>query len=190
MPSHHFWIWSRVSTSRFREDKCLVNCDACGVFQVILGVDISWDWRLVVQNMKNCFCGMADIFMSRKSIFFMWLDLISSSFISILVSSSNSVASILQSNLLLKLIFSKLLFKLCYNCRNVLILVNEFWWEHFVVSFITLVSYEISSVSDFRLTSSLCCFSLNWFGYYCWFSCTSFFSSNLWSDLLDISSDL
>ena len=147
---------------------------------------------------------MADIFISRESMFFMWPALISSSFISIFVSSYKFSASILPLTLLLTLIFFS------HYSKDVAALERCFSWstsldENLVVVYFNyLVSYDRRNVSGLRLTSpfpifidSSCCFSLNCFSSSCCFSRPSYCfpnisccSSNIWSDSLDISSDL
>ena len=141
MVSHHFWIWSRVSPSRFRRKNVWLIVMHVITFQVILGVAISWDWRLVVQNI-NIFYVIGYIFMSRDSRIFnvVILDLIKfhlNSFFKLQFGCFN-----FSDNSVVKTHHIKPFFKECGNCINMIILVNDYWWKHFLVSFFTLVSSD------------------------------------------------
>ena len=69
------------------------------IFPVVLGLSIWWDWWMVVQKTKKVFYVIADIFVERYSMVFVWSYLSSSSFISIFALISNLVASILHTYL-------------------------------------------------------------------------------------------
>ena len=107
MESHHLWSWSRVSPSRIRKDKCLVSFDICE--------DLSGDFRsghLVIsadccsEYEEGLFDVIADIFASMEPIVFMWSDLNSSIFISIVASIYDSAAWIFLPTLFLTIAFS------------------------------------------------------------------------------------
>ena len=116
--------------------------------------------------------------------------MIPSIFISILVSSYSLDASIYPPTMLLTLIL------LSSPSKDTTILERWFSWpisfdeNLVVVYFRSLVYYERCSISDLRRTSSFTifvdsswCISINWFSYSCCFS-------NVWSYLLDLSSDV
>ena len=107
MASHNFWSWGRVSSSRFREDNFLVNCDAC---EILLGSFRIFHLMISVdgcsEDEEGFFCVIAYIIMSRDSMVFVWTYLSSSSFIPIVASSSDLATSIFPPTLFLTFFFS------------------------------------------------------------------------------------
>ena len=153
MEFHSFWIWGTVYPSRLREDKCLVYWYASEYLLCNLIVATSWDWHGAVKKIHIfLFDKMADIFMSRELIFFMWSALISSIYLSILVSIFNLAASIFPTNLLLTL-------RLSIRSSKDVIVVE--------ISLSCSISFdENKSISDLRFTSSFPTFFNNSFSFW------------------------
>ena len=95
-------------SSRFREDKCLVNFDVCEYFSGYFRsghLMISEDG--CSENEEGLFGVVSDSFLLRGSMVFIWSALSSSNFISIVASISDLAASILLPPLFLAIIFSR-----------------------------------------------------------------------------------
>ena len=159
MAYYHFWIRIIVSPSRLREEKCLVNCDACEYFQVFLEWPF-YDHTIWFFGIWKSFVWCYGWFFHVKEVNIFHVV----SFDPIKFHLNNcfklkifcfnfSANSVVDTRIL------KPFLKGCGNCRNMVILVIVLNDIFVVVYFGPFLSYNRCSISDFILISSSCFFS-------------------------------